>query len=311
MEFRMEKILENKIALVTGATRGAGRAIAIELARAGAFVYATGRSSRKEGPSEMDRPETIEETEDLIRSVGGEGVAIRTDHLDPEAVRSLIGQIDDRHQRLDILVNDIFGGDRYAEWDKRLWEHDLNGGLQMMRMGIDTHLITLYYALPLMLRGDKGIVIEMTDGTAEANTEFRQNVGLYYDLVKTNVGRIVKGLTHELANSPVTALGVTPGWLRSEAMLQNFGVTEQTWQEACRTIPGFAISESPTYVARGIAKLAADPENARFSGSILSARQLADLYNVTDTDGSRPDCWGLIAKHGWNCEDVNLISKFR
>ncbi|MCL6604593.1 MAG: SDR family oxidoreductase [Paenibacillus sp.] len=311
MKSRMGKILENHIALVAGATRGAGRAIAIELARAGAFVYATGRSSRKEGPSEMDRPETIEETEEMIRNVGGEGVAIRTDHLDPEEVRSLIQQIDDRHHRLDILVNDIFGGDRYSEWDKRLWEHDLNGGLKMMRMGIDTHLITLYYALPLMLRGDKGIVIEMTDGTAEANTEFRQNVGLYYDLVKTNVGRIVKGLTYELANYPVTALGVTPGWLRSEAMLQNFGVTEQTWQEACSTIPGFAISESPTYVARGITKLAADPENSRLSGSVLTARQLADLYNVTDTDGSRPDCWGLIAKHGWNCEDVNVIQKFR
>ncbi len=307
----MEKILHNQIALVAGATRGAGRAIAIELARAGAFVYVTGRSSRKEGPSEMDRPETIEETEDLFRSVGGEGLAIRTDHLNPEDVRSLIGQIDDRHHRLDILVNDIFGGDRYAEWDKRLWEHDLNGGLRMMRMGIDTHLITLYYALPLMLRGEQGIVIEMTDGTAEANAEFRQNVGFYYDLVKTNVGRIVKGLAYELANCPVTPLGVTPGWLRSEAMLQNFGVTEQTWQEACRTTPGFAISESPTYVARGIAKLAADPEHSRFSGSILTARQLAELYNVTDIDGSRPDCWGLIAKHGGNCEDVNEIQKFR
>ncbi len=181
----------------------------------------------------------------------------------------------------------------------------------MMRMGIDTHLITLYYALPLMLQGEKGIVIEMTDGTPEANTEFRQNVGFYYDLVKANVGRIVKGLAYELADYPVTPLGVTPGWLRSEAMLQNFGVTEQTWQEACRTIPGFAISESPTYVARGIAQLVADPEISRFSGSILSSRQLAEFYNVTDIDGSRPDCWGLIAKHGSNCDDVNVISKFR
>lgn len=307
----MVKILENQVALVAGATRGAGRAIAIELARAGAFVYATGRSSRQEGPSEMDRPETIEETEDLIRSAGGKGLAIRTDHLEPDQVRSLIGQIEDRHHRLDILVNDIFGGDRYAEWDKRLWEHDLNGGLRMMHMGIDTHLITLHYALPLMLRGDKGVIIEMTDGTAEANAEFRQNVGLYYDLVKSNVGRIVKGLAYELADVPVTALGVTPGWLRSEAMLQNFGVTEPTWQEACRSIPGFAISESPAYVARGIARLAADPEISRFSGTILTSRELAELYDVTDTDGSRPDCWGLIAKYGWNNEDSNIISNFR
>lgn len=303
--------MKNKVALVAGATRGAGRAIAIELARAGAFVYATGRSSRKEGPSEMNRPETIEETEELIRSAGGEGLAIRTDHLEPEQVRSLIAQINDRHHRLDIVVNDIFGGDRYAQWDKRQWEHDLNGGLRMMRMGIDTHLITLHYALPLMLQGEKGVIIEMTDGTAEANTEFRQNVGFYYDLVKSNVGRIVKGLAYELADTPVTPLGVTPGWLRSEAMLQNFGVTELTWQEACAALPGFGISESPAYVARGIARLAADPEISRFSGSILTARQLAECYNVTDIDGSRPDCWGLIAKHGWNYEDVNEIRKFR
>ncbi|MEO3947678.1 SDR family oxidoreductase [Gorillibacterium sp. CAU 1737] len=307
----MEKPLQNQVALVAGATRGAGRAIAIELARAGAFVYATGRSSRKEGPSEMDRPETIEETEELIRSAGGQGLAVRTDHLEPEQVQSLIQQIDDRHHRLDILVNDIFGGDRYAEFDKRIWEHDLSGGLRMLRMGIDTHLITLHYALPFLLRAEKGIVIEMTDGPAEANAEFRQNVGFYYDLVKTNVGRIVKGLAHELADSFVTPLGVTPGWLRSEAMLQGFGVTEQTWQDACRTLPGFAISESPTYVARGIAKLVADPEVSRFSGIIVTAGQLAQLYQVTDTDGSQPDCWALIAKHGWNCEDATLIQKYR
>lgn len=307
----MKNILKNQIALVAGATRGVGRAIAIELARAGAFVYATGRSSRKEGLSEMNRPETIEETEDLIRSVGGEGMAIQTDHLDLEQVRALIQQIEKRHHRLDILVNDIFGGDRYAQWDKRLWEHDLNGGLRMMRMGVDTHLITLYHALPLILRGEKGIIIEMTDGTEEANKEFRHNVGFYYDLVKTNVGRIVKGLAYELADYPVTSVGVTPGWIRSEAMLQNFGVTEQTWKEACQATPGFAISESPTYVARGIVKLVADPEIGRFSGSIISSRQLADIYNVTDIDGSQPDCWGLIAKHGWDCEDVNIICKFR
>ncbi len=303
--------LDGRVALVSGATRGAGRAIAIELARAGAFVYATGRSSRTTGPSEMDRPETIEETGVLMEQVGGHGHSLRVDHLQADQVHALIGQIAREQGRLDILVNDIFGGDRYMESDKPLWQHNLAGGLRMLRMGVDTHLITLFYALPLMLQGDSGLVIEMTDGTAEANANFRQNVGFYYDLVKANVGRIIQGLTLELAPYPVTPVGVTPGWLRSEAMLANYGVMEENWRDACRDTPGFAISESPVYVARGIAALAADPDVSRFSGSILTSRQLADLYDVSDVDGSRPDCWGLIAAHGEDFEDVEDIQAFR
>lgn len=292
------KSLNGQVALVAGATRGAGRAIAIELARAGAFVYATGRSSRKTGPSEMNRPETIEETGDLMREAGGEGEAVRVDHLELDQVLALIQKIENEHGRLDILVNDIFGGDRYMQGDKSLWEHDLEGGLRMLRMGVDTHLITLAKALPLMLKGEQGIVIEMTDGTAKVNAEFRQNVGFYYDLVKANVERILKGLTFELKTSPITPVGVTPGWLRSEAMLEHFGVSEENWQDACRETPDFAISESPTYVARGIASLVADPENARFTGTILTSRQMAELFGVTDTDGSQPDCWGFIEENG-------------
>lgn len=307
-----DKALAGRVALVAGATRGAGRAIAVELARRGAFVYATGRSSRTMGPSEMDRPETIEDTEMLMQTVGGRGRAMRVDHLESDEVRALIQRIEREEGRLDILVNDIFGGDRYAQWDKPLWEHDLAGGLRMLRMGVDTHLITLAHAIPLMLRGEQGIVIEMTDGTEEFNANFRQNVGFYYDLVKANVGRIVKGLTFELASHPgITPLGVTPGWLRSEAMLENFGVTEPTWRDACRDNPGFAISESPTYVARGIAELATDPEVSRFRGAILTSRELADLYNVTDVDGSRPDCWGLIRTHGADFGDLGAIQAFR
>lgn len=305
------KSLNGKVALVAGATRGAGRAIAVELARAGAFVYATGRSSNTVGPSEMGRPETIEETETLIHTVGGLGKSVRVDHLDPEQVKALVQFIQEKHGRLDILINDIFGGDRYAEWDKPLWEHDLNGGLRMLRMGVDTHLVTLANAISLMLRGENGIIIEMTDGTEEYNANFRQNVGFYYDLVKANVGRIVKALTFELANFPVTALGVTPGWLRSEMMLDNFGVTEHNWQDACVSNPSFGISESPTYVARGIATLAADPRVSRFGGTILTSRQLSDLYGVTDTDGSRPDCWGLIEVYGADCNDPETIQSFR
>jgi NAD(P)-dependent dehydrogenase (short-subunit alcohol dehydrogenase family) len=300
-----------RVALVAGATRGAGRAIAVELARAGFFVYATGRSSRVSGRSEIDRPETIEETGDLMRAAGGEGSALVVDHEDPAVVAELVAVIDREHGRLDVLVNDIFGGDRYMEWDKPLWEHDWEGGLRMLQMGVHTHLITSHAAIPLMLRGTQGLVVEMTDGTAEANADFRRNVGFYYDLVKANVERIVKGLSAELADLPVTAVGVTPGWLRSERMLENFGVTESNWRDAVAKRPGFAISESPTYVARGIAALAGDPDAGRWSGTILSARQLADTYGVTDVDGSKPDCWGHLAAYGWEHSGGEGIEDFR
>jgi NAD(P)-dependent dehydrogenase (short-subunit alcohol dehydrogenase family) len=307
---------EAKVALVAGATRGAGRAIAIELARAGFCVYATGRSSRTSGPSEMGRPETIEETGELITAADGVGSPLVVDHEDPTAVAELVAGIERDRGRLDVLVNDIFGGDRYMEWDKPLWEHDWAGGLRMLQMGVHTHLITSHAAIPLILRtaeahGTQGLVVEMTDGTSEANAEFRRNVGFYYDLVKANVERIVKGLSAELADGPVTAVGVTPGWLRSEKMLENFGVTEANWRDACSKRPAFAISESPTYVARGVAALARAGDGARWAGTIVSARQLADAYDITDTDGSRPDCWGHIAKYGWEHDDGRGIDEFR
>ena len=202
------------------------------------------------------------------------------------------------------------------EWDKPLWEHDWAGGLRMLQMGVHTHLITCRAAIPLMLRtaealGTRGLVVEMTDGTSQANAEFRRNVGFYYDLVKANVERIVIGLSAELEDSPVTAVGVTPGWLRSEKMLENFGVTEANWRDACRDRPGFGISESPTYVARGVAALAGAADVERWAGTIISARQLADAYGVTDTDGSRPDCWGYHATYGWEPEPGRGIDEFR
>jgi NAD(P)-dependent dehydrogenase (short-subunit alcohol dehydrogenase family) len=307
---------EKRVALVAGATRGAGRAIAVELARAGFHVYATGRSSRTTGPSEIGRPETIEETGELMQAAGGAGSPLRVDHEDPAAVDDLISTIDAEHGRLDVLVNDIFGGDRYMEWDKPLWKHDWAGGLRMLQMGVHTHLITCRAAIPLMLRtaegsATRGLVVEMTDGTSEANAEFRRNVGFYYDLVKANVERIVKGLSAELENEPVTAMGVTPGWLRSESMLEHFGVTEATWRDALEKRPGFAISESPTYVARGVAAVARAWDADRWAGTIASSRQLADAYGFTDTDGSRPDCWGYHAKYGWEPQDSPGIAEFR
>jgi NAD(P)-dependent dehydrogenase (short-subunit alcohol dehydrogenase family) len=292
--------LEGRVALVAGATRGAGRAIAVELARAGAYVYATGRSSVTHGRSEIDRPETIEQTAELIHDVGGAGEARRVDHADPDEVAALVARIEADRGRLDVLVNDCFGGDRYAELDTPLWEHDVRGGLRMLRMGVDTHLITSARAIPLLLTSGAGLIVEMTDGTSEVNRNVRPGVGFYYDLVKANVDRIVRGLAFELADTPLTPVGVTPGWLRSEQMLEHFGVGEGNWRDACSAVPGFGISESPTYVARGVAALAAAGDARRFAGQVLTSRQLAEAYGVTDVDGSRPDCWALVDAHGFD-----------
>jgi len=303
--------LAGTVALVAGATRGCGRAIAVELGRAGAHVYATGRSSRTAGPSEMGRRETIEDTGDLIAAAGGAGTAVPVDHEDSEAVAALVARIEAEHGRLDVLVNDIFGGDRYLEWSKPIWEHDLAGGLRMLRMGIDTHLVTIAHAVPLMLRSGGRLLVEVTDGPSDVNAEIRPGVGFYYDFVKGGIDRLVRALALDLTDTSVTPVGVTPGWLRSEAMLDNFGVTEETWADATERVPGFAISETPTYVARGIAALAADPEPLDVAGRVLTARDLSDRYGTTDVDGSRPDAWGYIRDHGFGDERADLIPDYR
>jgi NAD(P)-dependent dehydrogenase (short-subunit alcohol dehydrogenase family) len=287
----MERSLNGKVALVDGATRGAGRAIAVELSRAGAFVYATGRSSRGSGMSDMGRPETIEETAERMHAAGGEGLALRVDHSDVRAVEELVRTIELGRGRLDILVNDIFGGHPHMQWDKKLWEHDIGHGFTMLRNGVGTHLITCARALPLMIRTGRGLIVEMTDGTSEYNKQFRRNVGFYYDLTKANVERITLGLAAELEDLPIAAIAVTPGWMRSEQMLENFGVTESTWRDALPGRPHFCISESPTFVARGIVALAGDPQAKRWSGRVLSSAELGRQYGVTDADGSQPDCW--------------------
>ncbi|MFJ5830181.1 SDR family oxidoreductase [Streptomyces sp. NPDC093089] len=285
--------LRGRICLVAGATRGAGRAIAVQLGAAGATVYVTGRTTR-DHLSEVGRAtETIEETAELVTAAGGEGVAVPTDHLEPDQVRALVDRIDRERGRLDVLVNDVWGGEHLLVFGRRTWENDLAGGLRMLELGVRTHAITSHTALPLLIRHPGGLVVEVTDGTAEYNgTRFREN--LFYDLAKNAPLRMAFGLGEELAEHGGTAVALTPGWLRSEQMLAAFGVTEENWRDAVGKTPDFAISESPVYVGRAVAALAADPDRHRWNGGSLSSGQLAREYGFTDADGSRPDAWGFI-----------------
>jgi len=291
----MSNALKGTVALVAGGTRGAGRGIAKELGAAGATVYVTGRSTRSRR-SEMDRPETIEETAELVTAAGGEGIAVQVDHLDPEQVTALVRRIDAEQGRLDVLVNDIWGADHLTRFNKPLWEQSLQDGLRMLRLAIDTHAITSHRALPLLIREPGGLVVEMTDGTAEYNAKYRKDVGYFYDLSKAAVLRMALAQSEEIAPYGGTAVALTPGWLRSEAMLDHFGVTEENWRDATKTTPHFAISESPAFVGRAVAALAADPGRARWNGASLSSGGLAEVYGFTDVDGSRPDAWRYITE---------------
>ncbi|MER6092309.1 SDR family oxidoreductase [Streptomyces bluensis] len=290
----MAGLLQGRVALVAGATRGAGRGIAVELGAAGATVYVTGRSTR-ERRSEYDRPETIEDTADLVTAAGGRGIAVPTDHLDPDRVRALVDRIADEQGRLDVLVNDIWGGELLFAWDTPVWEHDLDKGLRLLRLAVETHAITLHHALPLLLRRPGGLVVEMTDGTAEYNRGTYRN-SFFYDLAKSSVLRMGFSLGHELGPRGATAVALTPGWLRSEIMLEGFGVTEDTWRDALERVPHFCISETPRYVGRAVTALAADPDVARWNGESLSSGGLAQVYGFTDLDGSRPDAWRYIVE---------------
>ena len=287
--------LAGRVALVAGATRGAGRGTAVALGEAGATVYCTGRSTR-ERRSEYDRPETIEETAELVDAAGGEGIAVEVDHLDPARVEALVRRIDAERGRLDVLVNDIWGGETLAQWNTPVWEHDLDRGLRMLRLAIDTHLITSHFALGLLVRRAGGLVVEMTDGTQEYNAE-HYRLSTFYDLAKAAVLRLAFAQGAELAAHGCTAVALTPGWMRSEMMLENYGVTEATWRDAAGGNPHFtAISESPRFVGRAVAALAADPEVSRRNGGSFSSGGLAREYGFTDLDGSRPDCWRYLVE---------------
>jgi NAD(P)-dependent dehydrogenase (short-subunit alcohol dehydrogenase family) len=279
--------LTGKVALVAGATRGAGRGIAQELGASGATVYVTGRSTRQQR-SEYDRAETIEDTADLINHAGGKAIAIAVDHLEASQVEALIQRIEHEQGRLDILVNDIWGAENLWEWDKPIWEHSLEKGLRVLELAINTHLITSHYALKLMIKHPGGLLVEVTDGTDEYNrTHYRSST--FYDLAKVSINRLGWSQAQELAKHDCMAVSITPGWLRSELMLEIFEVTESNWQEGTRKDPHFIISESTRYVGRAIAHLAADPDKARWNGQSLSSGQLAKVYGFTDLDGSQPD----------------------
>jgi NAD(P)-dependent dehydrogenase (short-subunit alcohol dehydrogenase family) len=295
--------LRDRVAVVAGATRGAGRGIAAALGEAGATVICTGRSTRSRR-SEYDRPETIEETAELVGHLGGTGVAVAADHLDPEQVQRLAAQIRDEYGHIDVLVNDIWGAEVLkggpADWNTPIWEHDLDKGLRILRLAIDTHLTTSHYLLELLIDEPGGLLVEVTDGTVEYNAS-HYRLSVFYDLAKVAVNRLAFSQGHELKPYGATAVAITPGWLRSEMMLENFGVSEENWRDAldparagqdAPVAPAdFARSESPRYVGRAVVALATDSERARWNQKSVSSGQLAVAYGFTDIDGSQPDIW--------------------
>jgi NAD(P)-dependent dehydrogenase (short-subunit alcohol dehydrogenase family) len=208
-------------------------------------------------------------------------------------VAALVARIDGEHGRLDVLVNDIFGGDRYAEWEKPLWEHDLDGGWRMVGMGVRTHLVTAHHALPLLIERRGGLLVEVTDGTADYNAD-HYRLSVFYDLAKVAVIRMAWAHARDLERHGATSVAITPGWMRSEMMLGHYGVSEENWRDALAAQPHFAISETPRFVGRAVAALAGDPERARWNGRSLSSGELAKVYGFTDLDGSRPDCWRYL-----------------
>jgi NAD(P)-dependent dehydrogenase (short-subunit alcohol dehydrogenase family) len=289
------KALRGRVAVVAGATRGAGRGIAAALGEAGATVICTGRSSRQRSlKSDYEhRSETIEETAELVTALGGDGIPIAVDHLDAGQVSALAKRIRDEHGHLDILVNDIWGAEVLKggppEWDKPIWQVDLDKGLRILRLAIDTHLITSHALLPLLIERPGGLLVEMTDGTSEYNAS-HYRISVFYDLAKVAINRLAFSQGHELVSHQATAVALTPGWLRSEMMLEAFETTEENWRSAAAP-PGFAVSESPRYVGRAVVALATDPKRARWNQKSLTSGQLAAEYGFTDIDGSRPDVW--------------------
>jgi NAD(P)-dependent dehydrogenase (short-subunit alcohol dehydrogenase family) len=298
--------LRGRVAVVAGATRGAGRGIAAALGEAGATVICTGRSTRSHR-SEYNRAETIEETAELVTNLGGTGIPVAVDHLEPDQVQRLAEQIASDHGHIDVLVNDIWGAEVLkggpADWNTPVWEHDLDKGLRILRLAIDTHLVTSHHLLPLLISEPGGLLVEVTDGTTEYNAS-NYRISVFYDLAKVSVNRLAFSQGHELEAHGATAVAITPGWLRSEMMLDNFGVSEENWHDAVDPAraergqpsapPDSVLSESPRYVGRAVVALASDPDRSRWNQQSLSSGQLASVYGFTDLDGTQPDIWSHI-----------------
>lgn len=281
--------LTDRITLVTGATRGAGRAIAVALAERGATVWITGRSAEGHR-GDYDRAETLEQTAELVEAAGGKAFLRRVDHLVPEQVAGLAAAIEAEHGRLDVLVDDVWGGEELFMPAKPIWEHELSKSLRMIELAVTSHLITAHHLLGLVVRQPGGLVVEVTDGTWEYN-ETRYREQLAFDVAKNALIRMAFGLQHELEPHGGTAVCISPGFLRSEMMLDTFGVTEDNWLDATKQEPHFAIAETPAYVGRAIAAIAADPEKARWGGRSTSSGEVAIDYGIRDLDGSQPDGW--------------------
>ncbi len=277
--------LQDRVAVVTGATRGTGRGIARMLGAAGATVYCTGRSV-KGRPATPGRPETIEETAEMVTAEGGRGIAVRTDHTIEAEVERLFARVRSDQGRLDILVNDIWGGDEMIEWGSPFWELDTAQGFRMIEGAVHSHIITSRHGVPIMIEQNSGLIVEVTDGDTMG---YRGN--LFYDFAKNATIRLGYAMATDLHAHRITALTVTPGFLRSEAMLDGFGVTEENWREGIEQDPFFAESETPCYMGRGVAALAADPNVASKTGGLYASWSLAKEYGFADLDGRQPD-WG-------------------
>jgi NAD(P)-dependent dehydrogenase (short-subunit alcohol dehydrogenase family) len=289
----LKQTLQGKVAVVAGATRGAGRAMAIALGSAGAIVYCTGRTTAAQ-KSDMNRSETIDETAELVTSAGGQGIAVRVDHTQEAEVKGLFERIaQEQNGQLDILINDIWGGDQLSEWETPFWELVLDKGFQMLERGLHSHIITSRYGVPLMVKRGQGLIIEITDGD---QPNYRGN--LFYDLVKSSINRIAYGMAEELKGKDltrITALALTPGFLRSEAMLDHFGVTVDTWRDAIAKDPYFAGSETPYYIGQAVLALATDPNVHSKAGQAWSTWTLVEEYDFKDVDGTQPH-WGNFFK---------------
>jgi len=279
--------LRGVVALVAGATRGAGRGIACMLGEAGAAVYCSGRSTRARPASEglyRGRTETIEETAEMVTALGGEGIASRTDHLVPAEVEALVDRIRRERGRLDVLVNDISEGVLH-EWAP-FWKVSLDKGLEALQRGVVSHVITSRLAVPLMVESGGRLIVEIGDGDFLG---YRST--FFYDLVKANVNRLAYAMAHDLAKHGIASVAVTPGFMRTEYILDRLGVTEPSWRKAVKKNPHFAFSETPFFVGRAVAALAADPRRMEKTGGLFASWTLSDEYGFSDVDGARPH-WG-------------------